>query len=167
MSVKIKTVKDEFPKVKATLDGFAGKKVNVGVLRGEHQYLAGIHEYGCRVPVTPKMRAYLHHRGIHLKASTTEIIIPERSFLRGGYDANQKDIDEQASRAVGIALDGTLTAQEALETVGDIVAGMIYEYADKLKSPPNSAWTIRDKGSSNPLVDSSELISGITYELEG
>jgi len=44
--------------------------------------VAAVHEFGCTVPVTPKMRAYLHHEGIHLKASTQYINIPPRPFLR-------------------------------------------------------------------------------------
>lgn len=35
-------------------------------------------EYGSRIAVTPKMRAYLHYRGLHLKADTRFIIIPPR-----------------------------------------------------------------------------------------
>ena len=40
--------------------------------------LARILEYGARIRVTPKMRAYLHWRGLHLKAETKFIIIPSR-----------------------------------------------------------------------------------------
>lgn len=40
--------------------------------------LARILEYGARIKVTPKMRAYLHWRGLHLKAETTHIVIPAR-----------------------------------------------------------------------------------------
>lgn len=44
--------------------------------------LGAVHEFGATINVTPKMRAYLHHIGIHLKKETTSIIIPTRSFLR-------------------------------------------------------------------------------------
>lgn len=44
--------------------------------------LGAIHEFGATINVTPKMRAYLHHIGIHLKADTNTIVIPTRSFLR-------------------------------------------------------------------------------------
>jgi hypothetical protein len=44
--------------------------------------IAWVHEYGCTIRVTEKMRAYLHTQGMHLKASTQYINIPERSFLR-------------------------------------------------------------------------------------
>lgn len=44
--------------------------------------LGAIHEFGATINVTPKMRAYLNYNGIHLKSSTTSIVIPTRSFLR-------------------------------------------------------------------------------------
>lgn len=44
--------------------------------------LGAVHEFGADIKVTPKMRAFLHYLGIHLKKETTHIKIPERSFLR-------------------------------------------------------------------------------------
>ncbi len=46
--------------------------------------VAAIHERenGTRVPVTPRMRAFLHARGFHLKPETKELFIPGRPFLR-------------------------------------------------------------------------------------
>lgn len=45
-------------------------------------HLGAIHEFGATIQVTEKMRAYLHHIGIHLKPETTSVVIPTRSFLR-------------------------------------------------------------------------------------
>lgn len=45
-------------------------------------HLGAIHEYGATIQVTEKMRAYLHHIGIHLKKDTNTVVIPTRSFLR-------------------------------------------------------------------------------------
>ena len=43
--------------------------------------IAAVHEFGCMIKVTPKMRAYLHYNGLHLKKSTEYIHIPPRPFL--------------------------------------------------------------------------------------
>lgn len=48
-------------------------------------HLGAIHEFGATIKVTEKMRAYLHHIGIHLKKETTTITIPARSFLRDTF----------------------------------------------------------------------------------
>lgn len=45
-------------------------------------HLGAIHEFGATINVTPKMRAWLHYQGIHLKPETNTITIPARSFLR-------------------------------------------------------------------------------------
>lgn len=44
--------------------------------------LGAIHEFGATIPVTKKMRNYLHRQGLHLKKETTSVVIPTRSFLR-------------------------------------------------------------------------------------
>jgi hypothetical protein len=49
--------------------------------------IAAIHEReeGTRIKVTPKMRAYLHARGFHLKPETDELFIPGRPFIKPSY----------------------------------------------------------------------------------
>lgn len=59
-----------------------GNHVFIGVNKGKEVNIAAVHEFGCTIEVTPKMRAYLHYQGIHLKASTKYISIPPRPFLR-------------------------------------------------------------------------------------
>jgi len=48
---------------------------------GSNLIYAAIHHYGGKIKVTPRMRAYLHYIGIHLKASTKTITIPARPFI--------------------------------------------------------------------------------------
>ena len=60
--------------------------------------VAAIHEReeGTRVPVTPKMRAFLHARGFHLKPETTELFIPGRPFVKPAYrDFRERKTAEQ------------------------------------------------------------------------
>lgn len=45
---------------------------------------------GTRITVTDKMRRFLHARGIHLRASTTEIVIPQRQWFRPVWE-KEKD----------------------------------------------------------------------------
>lgn len=165
MSVKFKTVKNDLPKMEAAIKELDGKKVNVGV-SGEHSWLAGIHEYGCRIKVTEKMRAYLHYQGLHLKESTTEIVIPERSFLRGGFDANHVDTIDRAEKILGDVFDGTMSVDQFCAAVGLELASRIKDYAVNLKSPPKHPFTLaQHPGKSNPLVFSGEMI-GVGYDVE-
>lgn len=166
MGAKIKTVKDDLPKMSKAVKGLNGVKINVGVLEGENAWLAAIHEYGCKIPVTPKMRAYLHRQGLHLKKTTTVITIPERSFLRSGFDAHNKEVLKKVEATMPDVLIGTMTVEKYCEIIGLLLASKIKEYARDLRSPANHPFTIAQKGSSNPLVDTGSMIGGITYEVE-
>lgn len=166
MGVKWTTKVDKFPAIQAELSALSGKSVKVGCLEGSHAWLAAIHEYGCKIPVTPKMRAFLHYKGIHLKPSTTVIVIPERSFLRAGHDENIDDVMSKADKLIGDIADGTMSADELLETAGILLSSRIKEYATNLSSPPNSGLTVSMKGSANPLFDTGQMIGGITYKVE-
>lgn len=165
MAVTIKTTKDEFPSMRRCIDDLNGLKVNVGV-GGEHAWLAAIHEYGCRIQVTPKMRAFLHRKGLHLKKTTTEIVIPERSFLRSGFDEHKDSVIRTTEGVLPDVLLGTLSVEQYGVLVGLQLATAIKEYAVLLRDPPNHPFTKEQKHSSNPLVDTGDMINSITYEVE-
>lgn len=162
----LNTTFDGLADMQEALKVLDGKKVSVGVLNGKHAWLAGIHEYGCRIPVTPKMRAYLHTIGIHLKKDTKVIIIPERSFLRAGFDAKKKNVARKSDKILPNVIEGTMTTDEYLKMIGVSLSTQIKKYARDLKDPPNSAATVKQKRSSNPLVDTGDMINGITYKVE-
>lgn len=128
--------------------------------------VAGIHEYGCTIPVTPKMRAFLHGQGLHIKDSTTHIKIPERSFLRSGHDANIDRVMTQTSRALSLVVAGRMSVDEMLDLCGQQLATAIKTYMRDLDSPPNHPYTIDQKGSSNPLIDTGGLLESITWKKE-
>lgn len=163
MKVKWKTKTNNLPKVSKTLEKMDGKSVEVGALQGGHAWLAGIHEYGCKIKVTPKMRAFLHAQGLHLKDSTTEIVIPERSFLRTGHDKNVKRILEQTERAISQVVAGNMSIDDMLDLYGEQMATAIKTYMRDLKKPQNHAYTVEQKGSSNPLIDTGQLLESITW----
>lgn len=160
---KCTTKKNGFPSMIKNLKAVNGKGVDVGVLKGSHAWLAGIHEYGCRIQVTPKMRAWFHYQGVHLSKSTTHIHIPERSFLRAGFDANQAEVVSKAQEVLKDVASGKTTANGWCQAVGSDLSSKIKEYAVGLGSPANSGFTTGRKGSGNPLVDSGDMIGGITW----
>ena len=57
MGVKYAVKKDAITKMLTTIQGISSKKVQVGAFKGEHAWLAGVHEYGCTI--TPKNAKYL------------------------------------------------------------------------------------------------------------
>jgi hypothetical protein len=167
MGVRWRTTTNQFPKMEANIRELNGKKVSVGVLGGgENTWLASIHEYGCVIRVTEKMRAYLHKMGLHLKDSTTQITIPERAFLRNGFDENKEDVVRQAENVLGEVIAGRMDPEQLFEMIGLLMKSRIQDYARDLDSPPNHPYTKERKGSSNPLIDSGDMIGAITYKVE-
>ena len=165
MGVKYTTKHNGFPSMKKELGLLDGQKIEVGVLKGESKWLASIHEYGCNIEVTPRMRAYLHRQGLHLKKSTTHIYIPERSFLRTGYDKNRDAVMKKATRLMSEVAAGRMSAEGCMKGVGLELSSKIKDYARDLNKPENHPFTVDQKGSSNPLVDSGDMIEGITWRV--
>lgn len=110
------------------------------------------------------MRAYLRSVGLPLKNSTTVIKIPERSFLRNGHDENVDRIVKQTERAIGQCLIGRMSIDEMLDLYGQQMTTAIKTYMRDLSRPANHPFTVEQKGSSNPLVDTGGLVESITWK---
>ena len=165
MKIKIKTVKNKFPEMESTLQAIDGKNITVGV-KGEQAWLASIHEYGCRIKITPKMRAWLHRNGFHVKDTTTEIVIPERSFLRSGFDESHLKAVEKAERVLPLVIGGNMSEEQLYELVGTLLRDGIKDYAVSLNAPAKHPFTLeRNGGKENPLVDSGDMINSIEFEV--
>lgn len=103
---------------------------------------------------------------MHLKPTTTEIVIPERSFIRAGHDKHADGVLQKTEVLLKDVLGGTMSEDQFLKTVGILMSSKIKEYATDLDSPPNSKFTAERKGSDNPLWDTGQMIGGITYKIE-
>lgn len=166
MKIKYKTEKNDVPYLKTSLKQMNKKTIKVGALNGDSRWIASIQEFGCTIPVTDKMRAYLHRNGLHLKESTTEIKIPERSFLRSGHDKNIDRVINQTERAIGQVLNGKMSVDDMLDLCGQQLCTAIKKYMRDLDKPELHPYTISQKGSSNPLVNTGALIESIVWEIE-
>lgn len=87
--------------------------------------------------------------------------IPARPFLIPGVAVAIPDIIE----AVGEALAEGRDLNQTLDVIGAFAAGSVQTYMTELKDPPNSAYTIEQKGSSNPLIDTGALRQSITWKV--
>lgn len=143
-------------------------KVEVGVFSdsgADIMMIANVNEFGANITVTDKMRNYLHYQGIHLKGSTTSIKIPERSFMRSGYDDQVSKMEKQAESMLGKVLSMDIPPEVFFESLGEMCASSVKKYLVSVNSPKNSSATVKMKGSSNPLVDTGKLRDSITYKV--
>lgn len=148
--------------------------------------LGAIHEFGATIKVTDKMRNYLNYLGVHLKKDTTEIIIPQRSFLAGtllnskvsDYIYSASDLDgKDLSLDKLIAEEGSEADSGYMEDLANIVAAKALEMvqtAFSIGGYPNKWQNISEltkkfrKGDANnpPLTDTGDLRDSITYEVK-
>jgi phage gpG-like protein len=92
------------------------------------------------------------------------IEIPQRSFLRSTASENREMWLSTFIEAVANELPQN-NISDAAERVGAMMMGHVKKKLTDLKSPPNSPSTIRQKGSSNPLIDTGQLRRAIDYEV--
>ena len=119
------TTRDYIPKIRESFKELGSKAIEVGVFGGEQAWLAHIHEYGCIIQVTPKMRAYLKANGLALKPSTTTITIPERAFLRNGYDKGKDEALSAYMDFISALIMGNIDADTILHALGTNLEGKI------------------------------------------
>jgi len=62
-------------------------------------------------------------------------------------------------------LDGKITGHAALDAIGGYAATHIQQFMVDLKHPPNAPITIARKGSSNPLIDTGQLMNSVTWQV--
>lgn len=130
--------------------------------------LATIHEFGCDIKVTEKMRWYfLFNFGFKLQKNV--IKIPERSFIRSTFDDNQDDLGDLGEDLISQVVDGKLSVKSFYELLGQTGVQMIRRTITDGLSPDLSPMTTSLKGSSKgkPLIDSGGLLKSITYQVIG
>jgi phage gpG-like protein len=115
--------------------------------------------------------AYTHEFGGKSTVDTDEgpvqIWVPERSYLRAWFDQNTTALQDTAERLLGQVLDGKITGHAALDAIGGYAATHIQQFMVDLKHPPNAPITIARKGSSNPLIDTGQLMNSVTWRVVG
>lgn len=156
------------PKVIKIIDELNSMELHIGVFSEDDSHMAMIatvNEYGMNINVTDKMRAYLHANGIHLAKSTTQVKIPERSFVRKGFDSNQGEFERMAKGLLPSVFKGNISPDKFYKLLGEFIVGKIHKQIQQTTSPPNHPATIAGKGSAHPLIDSGRLNQSITYKV--
>lgn len=92
--------------------------------------------------------------------------IPERAFLRGGFDNCHERVVDRAERAFASMLTSKEVPLEMLKSIGQMLSTQIKTYARNLDSPKNHWATVESKGSDNPLVDTGNMINNISFTIE-
>lgn len=127
MSIKVED-NNKIPELIKEMESIKASKLEVGVQeeKGSELYMvARVHEYGANIKVTPSMRGYFISQGMPLRKNTKVIKIPERSYLRSGYDANEARINSKIDDVIEEVTQGKMSSDEAREQVGELTADVI------------------------------------------
>lgn len=87
--------------------------------------------------------------------------IPMRPFFRNAITKNSK----KWFAILGDELKTSGNAEFALNRLGEIAKGDIMQSITAIKTPPNAESTIKQKGSSNPLIDTGFLRASVNYKV--
>ena len=88
---------------------------------------------------------------------------PARPFLRKAMDENRDVIGRAFEQAVRDVVDRKVSAVQAAARLGELGVSLVKRKIVSLKDPPNAPATVARKGSSNPLVDTGQLLQSVTY----
>lgn len=144
--------------VKVSVKGFQGAKASllkaikdfdpsVAVLVGVHED-AGSHAGG--------MSNAQLGAALHFGAGSS----PARPWLDAGVLTGADDY----SNVIKDEIKSGGSLDKAMNMVGVMATANAKQFMVDLKSPPNTAATIKAKGSSNPLIDTGQLMQSISYK---
>ncbi|MEG2175276.1 MAG: hypothetical protein RRY97_00265 [Oscillibacter sp.] len=95
------------------------------------------------------------------------VTIPERSFIRAGYDGNKDLLAKACENATVRVIKGELTAEQACHNIGTAAVGMIKRYMRTVQPVKSSLTLASAPGKTSPLVQSGRMRDSITYEVTG
>lgn len=94
------------------------------------------------------------------------VTIPERSFMRSGYDKSKTELEKVIEKSISLALTMKITPEQAYERIGLFLVSSITRQIRQIKSPTNAPLTVAKKdGENNPLIDTGRLRQSITYRV--
>lgn len=172
MGLKVKKTikKDKIPEIKKICSVLATKKIRIGIFGSddaEMLMIANVQEFGCDITITNKMMWWLRYHGLYVKDTTTQIHIPERSYVRKTFNEKEGQIISFIKTNLDSLFSFEIDVDTFLNRVGQYSAQLVQQTLTEVDSPALHPWTIKRKnGKDNPLIDSGHLRNSITYKIE-
>jgi len=139
---------------------FAGKEKYSGI--SEVASVAMFHEFGTKQTVTPKQAGYLGAMGLHVKPGKT-LVTPARPFMSTSFDEAQSDLNILRNKLYIAIVKGKTTTILALKIMGEFMTARTKKKIKEIKSPPLHPFTIANKKSSKPLIDTGQMINSVNH----
>ncbi|WP_125153664.1 hypothetical protein [Clostridium rectalis] len=170
MKIKKTYKTDNVKKLNTIIKELKNKNIKIGIFGSDDSkilLIAKVNEYGLDINVTPKMRAWFHYKGLHLKDSTTNIHIPERSFIRKTYDEKRGEIEKIVKNGLEELFSFKIDINTFFNRVGTYLVGITQETLTNVTIPKNHPFTLQQKSpKTNPLINTGHLRESITFKIE-
>lgn len=98
-------------------------------------------------------------------AAFNEFGSPARPFMKFSVDANKQKISSFILSTQRAVIDGSITVRQGLDRNGVFMKSLIQKMIRDLRNPPNAPETVRRKGSSNPLIDTAQMLNGVDHKI--
>lgn len=154
------TGSNRIPQITSSLTDLGKYSVEVGIFGSDDSYyamIAGVHEFGITI-----RQEFESKKGNPVNRT---IVIPERSFLRSTFDEKNEKWFNFVKKQIPKLLNSQINAYTVCERLGAKMVGDIQIQLTNLNTPPNADSTIKQKGSSNPLIDTGGLRMRVTYRV--
>lgn len=92
--------------------------------------------------------------------------IPSRPFLLNAVRSNRSKYLSALKSSGAAILRGEATLHQTMMKLGIMAQGDVQQEITNLRTPPNAPATIKAKGSSNPLIDTGEMRSKVTWKVD-
>ena len=166
--IKTKDNRDNLDELYKKINRLNSMKIHIGIFSDTGDKLlmiARVQEYGVKIEVTDKMRGYLASQGLFLRGDTQYITIPERSYVRSTAIDKLKDIQKNSKKYLNQIITTNMKVETFGKLLGNVLADIMKEQMKELKNPKLHPFTIEQKGSDDPLIDTGELLNAITYKV--
>lgn len=90
--------------------------------------------------------------------------VPQRSFLRSTLDENQGKYGKMVVKGLIKIIDGEMSTGRLFGLIGARIVGDVQKKIASGIRPPNHPYTIAQKGSSKPLIDTGQLRQSIDWQ---
>lgn len=127
--------------------------------------VAVFNEFGTHAQVTDAMRGWFKGQGVKLAPETTEIVSPERPFIRQAVDQNRDKIIDFIDSQLEDVLSFEIDTPTALKRIGQFVKNLIQQQFTKGDFAPLSDFTVNRKGSTKPLLNTGRLRQSVAYRV--
>ena len=108
---------------------------------------------------------YAAYNEFGVPGKTKKWDIPPRPFIRGWLENHASEIKTMQEKLFKQVSDGKMSATMAMQRLGQFAQDGIKKYIVGGVFEPNAETTIRQKGSSRPLIDTGTMRNSVRYEV--